>query len=71
MKAQTYLDVTRGLALVESRLSGVLYGRDEKKETIATESGALDLLSEVDQVTETLRQVIAHDSGVPCKALLA
>ena len=71
MKAQTYLDVTRGLKLVESRLSGVLYGRDETKETIATESGALDLLSEVDQVTETLRQVIAHDSGVPCKALPA
>lgn len=71
MKAQTYLDIRRGLDLIHSQISGVLYGDEHKKSSIATEAGALELLSEVDEVNETLREVIAHDSGVPCKALPA
>ena len=64
MKAQTYLDVVRGLDMVSDRLWKVLHREDQKAE-IATDEGALALLGQIDQITETLRRVIDHDSGSP------
>lgn len=64
MKAQTYLDVVRGLEMINDRTWKATH-RDEMKAEIATEAGALILLDEVNQIVSTLRQVIDHDSGHP------
>ena len=64
MKAQTYLDVTRGLDVIHSQLGGVLFV-DRKKAAIASDEGALSLLAAIEQITEAMRQVILHDSGLP------
>ena len=63
MKAQTYLDVTRGIRLIDRQITSALFGNDEQKASFADAAGALALLGQIEQVTETLRQVITHDTG--------
>ncbi len=67
MKAQTYLDVARGLDLINTRIWNALH-REEDKADLATEAGACVLLNEIETVTETLREVIRFDTGVPSDA---
>ena len=64
MKAQTYIDVTRGLESVRNRLAQVSF-IDRFKHEIASDEGALTLLRQVEETTETCQQIIMHDSGVP------
>ncbi len=41
MKAQTYLDVTRGIRLIDEQITSALFGNDEQKASIADAAGAL------------------------------
>ena len=64
MKAQTYVDVVRGLESVRNRLGQVTFV-DRYKHEITSDEGALALLRQIEETTETCRQIIMHDSGIP------
>ena len=69
MKAQTYLDIVRGLRQIHDMTGHCIYGSDTQKSAIADDAGAFQLIGEVEDITNTLREVIVHDTGVPATFL--
>lgn len=68
LNAQTFIDLEAGLKVIDSLVLHILHGSgDNAKVRLTTKEGALAVLDEVEQVTQTLREVIAHDTGESIK----
>ena len=68
LNAQTFVDLEAGLKVIYNQILHILHGSgDNSKIRLTTKEGALAVLDEIDQVTQTLREVIAHDTGESVK----
>jgi hypothetical protein len=65
MQGQTLLDVQRGIDAIHSFTRHIVVSADDDGQVrLVTDSGALAVVAEIEEMTDTIRQVIIHDSGI-------
>ncbi len=65
MQGRTLLDVQRGIDAIHDFTRHIAVSEDDDgRVRLVTDAGALEVVAEIEEMTETIRQVVAHDSGV-------
>ncbi len=63
LKAQTYVDVEKGLEHVQRILSTLMWGDGGgNKIRLTTKEGVLDVVCEIEEVLNTVCEVVRHDT---------
>jgi len=64
MQGQTHLDVQRGIEAIKDLTMHVVHSDDDVgKVRLVTDAGALGVVAEIEEMAETIRQLVLFDSG--------